>query len=66
MKALNLTKEIIIAVFQIVTMVIFYPVLFAMALNRKLSKYGFNNISRVMGIYIFPAFGKWYLPVLDV
>lgn len=65
MKAINLTKEIIIAVIQVVTMVVFYPVLFVLALSRQISaKYGFTSVGKFGFMYLFPAFGKWYLPML--
>lgn len=50
---------------QIITMLILYPVLIAMALYVKFSrKYGFTDYSVVCGVGIFPAWGKWWLPML--
>ena len=65
-------KEILIALVQLVTMVLLYPLLFSIVLNWKSDKCGFSAgrflicSRRKHFIYIFPAFGKWYLPVIDL
>lgn len=66
MKTLNFTKQLLVALFQIITMVLFYPVLFGMALYLKQSKYGFRCLTKVLVVNIFPGCGKWYLPMLWV
>lgn len=59
---MQITKEIIIAVFQVVTMVAFYPILFALAASRQITaKNGFTCVGKFGFVYLFPAFGKWYL-----
>lgn len=66
MKTLNFTKQLLVALFQVVTMVLLYPALLGMALYLKQSKYGFWCVTRVLGVNIFPGCGKWYLPMLWV
>lgn len=64
-------KEILIALTQLSIMVLFYPLLFSIALILKSDKYGFHYLRRLCrlcgrNIYIFPAFGKWFMPIVTL
>lgn len=65
-------KDLLIALVQLVIMVLLYPLLFSIALNWKSDKCGFSagrfllNSRSKHFIYIFPGFGKWYLPIVDL
>ena len=61
MKAFNFAKELLIATFQILLMIAFYPVLIFAVIMRK-RKYTFDSVSKFWIFYIFPVCGKWYLP----
>ena len=66
MKTLNFTKQLLVALFQIITMVLLYPALFCMALYLKKYDDGFRFLTKLLGVKIFPGCGKWYLPMLWV
>lgn len=49
---------------QLISMVVLYPILIALAIKAKMSRAGFTSVSKVRRLWIFPAFGKWYLPMI--
>lgn len=64
-------KEILIALTQLSIMVLLYPLLFSIVLIWKSDKYGFHCLRRLCrlrgcSIYIFPAFGKWFMPIVTL
>lgn len=64
-------SETLIALAQLSIMVLLYPLLLSIVLILKSDKYGFRHLRllcRVCGcnIYIFPAFGKWFMPIVTL
>lgn len=60
-------KEIIIAIIQFVVLFAAFPVWLCIgAYLRMTRKDKFSNISFLCGLYIFPAFGRWYLPMIYI
>lgn len=59
------TKEICIALLQIVILLALYPFwLILGAWARFTQRDKFRCLTRVAGMYIFPAWGRWWLPML--
>lgn len=64
MKAFNFAKDLFIAAFQILLMIAFYPILiFAVIMRNGTHVHNFDMF-RIWKFYIFPVFGKWYMPTL--
>lgn len=65
MKAFNFAKELLYAAFQILLMIAFYPILMFAVIMRNGTRIRRFDGFGIWKFYIFPAFGKWYLPTLD-
>lgn len=60
-------KEIIIATIQIAILLAAFPAWLCVgALLHLTRRDKFRSLSRVGFLYIFPAFGRWYLPMLYI
>lgn len=58
-------KEVIIAAVQIAVLLSLYPVwLIVGAWARFTRRDKFTCLARVGALYVFPAFGKWWLPMI--
>lgn len=62
---MQITKEIIIAVFQILLMIAFYPILIFAVIMRNGTRIRNFDGFKIWKFYCFPICGKWYLPTLD-
>ena len=57
--------ELAEAAVQLTVMVALYPIWFIIGLYaRKTRRDRFVYSGRVCGMYLFPAFGRWYLPMI--
>ena len=62
---MEFVKELIIAVIQFAVLLSVYPVWLAVgAWARFTRRDKFRCLARVAGLYIFPAFGRWWLPMI--
>ena len=53
------------AIVQLTVLLALYPVWFILGLYARMSRRDkFYSVSYVCGIPLFPAFGKWYLPMI--
>lgn len=53
------------AIVQIALMLALYPIWFIIGLYARMTRRDkFDSLSRVCGMWIFPAWGKWYLPMV--
>lgn len=60
-----MTKEIAIALLQFAVLLAFYPFWLCVGAWARLSRRDkFTCLTRVCGLYIFPAFGRWWLPMI--
>ena len=64
-------SETLIALAQLSIMVLLYPLLLSIVLMWKSDKYGFHCLRRLCrlcgcSIYLYPAFGKWFMPIVTL
>lgn len=66
-KNMQTLKEIIITIIQFSVLFAAFPVWLCVGAYLRITRRDkFKNISRVLGLYIFPAFGRWYIPMIYI
>ena len=57
----------IIAIIQFSVLFAAFPIWLCVGAYLRITRRDkFKNISRVFGLYIFPAFGRWYIPMIYI
>lgn len=60
-------KEIIIAIIQLAVLFAAFPVWLCIGAYLRMTRQDkFRSIARLCGLYIFPAFGRWYIPMIYI
>ena len=66
-KNMQTLKEIIITIIQLSVFFSVFPVWLCVGAYLRITRRDkFRNLSRVLGLYIFPAFGRWYIPMIYI
>lgn len=62
---MDLLKELTKATVQIMILISLYPVFFMLGLYARTTRRdSFCCVAKICGMTLFPAFGKWYLPMI--
>ena len=50
---------------QLAVLIALYPIWFLVGLYARMTRRDrFNNVGRVCGLWLFPAFGRWWMPMV--
>lgn len=64
---MEMLKNILVGLFQVLVLIALYPLFFIVgAYARTTRPDKFKSLSIIFGVCVFPAFGKWYLPMIYI